>query len=67
MTNRIDFDAAAARLQSVTADPDILNSLMRLRKADKSVHNALAAFRDAGLSLDYILHGTGKPALPRKG
>ena len=64
MPNRIDYDAAQQRLEP---DPDILNSLMRLRKADKSVHNALAAFRDAGLSLDYILHGTGKPALPRKG
>ena len=65
MTNRIDFAAAEERLQSVTADPTLHTSLMRIRKADKSVSHALAAFRDAGLSLDYVLFGQGKPFLPK--
>ena len=43
MTHRIDFDAARERLQCISDNPDTLNSLMRVRKADKSVGIALGA------------------------
>ena len=65
MTDYVDYIAAGERLKSVTADPDIHNSLMRLRKADKSVSHALAAFHGARLNLNFVLFGQGKPFLPK--
>ena len=66
MTDYVDYGAARERLLALTTDSAIIDRLMGLRQADKSAQLCLGAFRDAGLSLDHILHGIGKPQLQKK-
>ena len=63
----VNYDDARERLLAITADAAIIDRLMGLRQASKSAQLCLKAFRDAGISLDHVLHGIGKPQLQKKG
>ena len=59
----VDYAAARERLLAITSDSAIIDRLMGLRQADKSAQLCLGALHGAGLSVDYILFGIGKPQL----
>ena len=65
MTDYVDYIAAEERLLSITTDPAIIARLTSLRQAGKPAQVCLGAFRDAGISLDFVLFDAGKPALPK--
>ena len=67
MTDYVDYIAARERLLLITTDSAIIDRLMGLRQADKSAQLCLGALHGAGLSLDHILFGIGKPKLQKKG
>ena len=66
MTHYVDYDAARERLLAITPDPAIIDKLTGLRQAGKPAQVCLKAFRDAGISLDFLLFGVGKPELQKK-
>ena len=65
MTDYVDYIAARERLLLITTDSAIIDRLMGLRQADKSAQLCLGALHGAGLSLDFVLWGQGKPFLPK--
>ena len=67
MTSYVDYDDARERLLAITTDSAIINRLKGLRQADKPAQVCLKALRDAGISLDHVLFGIGKPQLQKKG
>ena len=65
MTAYIDHAAACERLCENTTDAAIIACFKHLKQAGKPVNLLLMAIHNAGLSLDFVLFGHGKPFLPK--
>ena len=66
-TYRIDYDAARVRLEAVTSDRDVLEGFERMARNPDDDGAFLTATGKHGLSLDYIIFGTGKPFIRKAG
>ena len=58
---RIDYDAARARLASITTDPAVLAGLDRIRETGDLDDAFMAAIGETSISFDWLFLGKGKP------
>jgi hypothetical protein len=66
-TPRIDYAAARVRLEAVTDGHDVLEGFDRMASNPDDDDAFLTATGKHGLSLDYIIFGTGKPFIGKAG
>ena len=64
---RIDYDAARARLASITTDPAVLAGFDRIRETGDLDDAFMAAVGDPCISLDWLFLGKGQPFMKGEG